>query len=554
MSSSRRWWWTGLLVCATCFAGCSLEAEDRGETADVPTWESYLAASTREFEGETIYVVEGDIAVTLDELRDSYDRLVEQLTAGDDGIGSSAHESTVNRVNGADDLWQPAAARDLTFCISNAFGTRKARTVDEMTEATRDWERIGNFKFRYVPAEDGACTNSNPRVTFSVRPWTSSGACAFFPSGGGCVARTLVMNYSSFASGAVTSLGVFRHELGHILGLRHEHIRFPGTTCTESGSSREVTPYDSNSVMHYPWCPGATNTGDLFITPDDALGIRSLYPRKADILWRHTTTGVPAIWVDGSPGSTVFVPGVGNEWQIRGVGDFDGDGVSDLLWRSINGDTSIWPSADPARSWWPGAVDNGWQIRGVGDFDGNGKSDILWRSIHGDNSIWFDANPALSWWPGAVDNSWQIVGVGDFDHNGKSDILWRHTAGHNSIWFDANPGLSWWPGAVDGSWQVAGIGDFDLNGKSDILWRNVSGATSIWFDADPARSWWPGALDGNWQIAGVGDFDGNGPSDILWRHADGTNAVWHDANPQQTSFIGSLDHGWQIQGLGDFGG
>jgi len=59
------------------------------------------------------------------------------------------------------------------------------------------------------------------------------------------------MNYSAFATGVVTSQGVFRHELGHVLGLRHEHIRAPGTFCTEDSSWRGVTAYDSASVMHY---------------------------------------------------------------------------------------------------------------------------------------------------------------------------------------------------------------------------------------------------------------------------------------------------------------
>ena len=43
-----------------------------------------------------------------------------------------------------------------------------------------------------------------------------------------------------------------RHELGHILGFRHEHIRSEAnSSCDEGGAFRAVTDYDQASVMHY---------------------------------------------------------------------------------------------------------------------------------------------------------------------------------------------------------------------------------------------------------------------------------------------------------------
>ena len=38
----------------------------------------------------------------------------------------------------------------------------------------------------------------------------------------------------------------------------------------------------------------------------------------------------------GSPGSA------GNDWQIAGVGDFNGDGKADILWRHISGAVYEW--------------------------------------------------------------------------------------------------------------------------------------------------------------------------------------------------------------------
>jgi hypothetical protein len=35
--------------------------------------------------------------------------------------------------------------------------------------------------------------------------------------------------------------------------------------------------------------------------------------------------------------SAQFIGQVGNEWHIVGIGDFGGDGMSDILWRRDNG-------------------------------------------------------------------------------------------------------------------------------------------------------------------------------------------------------------------------
>lgn len=247
----------------------------------IPSWDDFVTSSTRYFEGKAIHVVDGDVAVTLGELRDEYERWIDRAAAAD--LSSLQQLSTVNVANGHDDVWDIATAQDLRYCVSNEFGSRKTRVVNEIQAAAAVWQAQALVKYHYMPAFDGNCTGSNASVTFAVRPWTNGGGCAFFPSGAGCVARTLVMDYADIDSGrygAVTSRGILRHELGHTLGLRHEHIRVTGTiaSCTEDANWRALTAYDPASVMHYPWCPHAANTADLVITSRDAVGIRSLYP------------------------------------------------------------------------------------------------------------------------------------------------------------------------------------------------------------------------------------------------------------------------------------
>ena len=278
--------YSALALCGLLVGAFGCGHEEVGQHADeIPTmtWEQFLEASTKSFEGKNIYVVEWDIAVEFEELRPYYDRMIAEINryneAVRNGIAYTVRPSTVNVVSGADDVWSSNQANNLTYCVSNDFGNNKNLMVDAMAGAAADLEAAGSFDFIYDASQDGNCSNSQTSTLFSVRPWNSGGACAFFPSGAGCVTRTVVIDVADFTTGSVSVRGVLRHELGHVLGLRHEHTRNPNASgdCLENTSWRGVTAYDSNSMMHYKSCPGSTNSGDLEVTSLDAAGLGELY-------------------------------------------------------------------------------------------------------------------------------------------------------------------------------------------------------------------------------------------------------------------------------------
>jgi chitodextrinase len=254
--------------------------------------------------------------------------------------------------------------------------------------------------------------------------------------------------------------------------------------------------------------------------------------------------------------------------------DFNGDGMSDILWRSnTSGQNAIWlmnGTTLSSNAAIPTVTDLNWSIAGVGDFDGYGNSDILWRNrATGENVIWLMNGTTLrrgGQLPTEGDLDWSIVGVGDFDGNGKSDILWRHrTTGENAIWLlngtnRAGGGLL--PTEPDLNWSIVGVGDFDGDGKSDILWRNrATGETAIWLvngTTLSAGGLLPAVTDLNWSIVGAGDFDADGKSDILWRNnATGENMIWLVNGTTLSSSVQiatQADLNWSIAGVGDFDG
>ena len=68
-------------------------------------------------------------------------------------------------------------------------------------------------------------------------------------------------------------------------------------------------------------------------------------------------------------------------WSIAGVGDFNGDGTADILWRDAGGTVALWLMNGPTITSYSTVANvwTGWSIAGVGDFNGDGTADILWR-------------------------------------------------------------------------------------------------------------------------------------------------------------------------------
>jgi hypothetical protein len=109
-------------------------------------------------------------------------------------------------------------------------------------------------------------------------------------------------------------------------------------------------------------------------------------------------------------------------------------------------------------------ADQNWNVAGVGDLDGDGKADIVWRnSSTGENYVYpmngLAIEPTEGYLRTVTDLSWGIVGIGDFDGDGKADILWRNSVtGENYIYLMNGTdiaGEGYLRTVADQNWKVA---------------------------------------------------------------------------------------------------
>jgi hypothetical protein len=291
-------------------AGCAVGGGDEEyASTESFSFEEFRDATYHEdFEGG-VYIVNGDTPVVDDK---ALYEVWESLQQG--GL-------IINKVGNSDDRWSDAQKKNLTYCISDNFGTRKQLVIDAMKRATETigWELMADVNFIYVPAQDANCTTSNNNIVFPVKMVSGQPylARAFFPSSPKS-ARDVLVDTSSFQSGGWPLANVLGHELGHVLGFRHEHTRPEAGACFEDTKWRALTPYDSASIMHYPQCNGSSNS--LAWSTTDKTGASSLY---------------------GAPGGTTTTPPSGNVQTETKTGSIAKDESANIGAYSVVGGTTL---------------------------------------------------------------------------------------------------------------------------------------------------------------------------------------------------------------------
>jgi hypothetical protein len=311
--------------------------------------------------------------------------------------------------------------------------------------------------------------------------------------------------------------------------------------------------------------PTVTVLGSRMTFSDDGtaftrVGIRGACQRKdsdgdgkADLLWRHTG-GV------GATGHTYIYPMDGRtikpnegfsrtvadlDWRIEGRGDFNGDGMADILWRHygtgenyiylMNGTTII------GEGFIRTVADMAWRVERVNDFNGDRKDDIVWyHTVTGETYLYpmdgLTILPSEGFMRTVPDLNWRIERATDVDGDGRADLIWRRQGtGENYIWTMDGTTVTSNEGFIrtvaDPDWDIVATGDYDDDGFGDIVWRHlVTGENYIYFMRGTTihnEGFIRTVADLSWVIGEAGDFDGDGKTDLVWRNlATGENYIY----------------------------
>lgn len=235
--------------------------------------------NTVDVDGHTLFVAEGDRLLDDEQLKAyAEDREEEkaQREAGDEPsrelLGIKKGNKTIR--------WRPGL--DLTYRVARSSFPGEAQykaVVDAIHQATTEWEQTCGVNFAHKVALDSRPGVGREGLIFVVRYYDVGGkviASAFFPNDP--VERRQVLIDPSFYTTSFDRVGVLRHELGHVLGFRHEHIRNEAPPVCPNEPLWDVSvlsKYDPQSVMHY-FC-GGVGSNALQISALDRSGAQKIY-------------------------------------------------------------------------------------------------------------------------------------------------------------------------------------------------------------------------------------------------------------------------------------
>lgn len=255
--------------------------------------------------------------------------------------------------------------------------------------------------------------------------------------------------------------------------------------------------------------------------------------RRADVVMSiveagHGAEGATGAWLIQS-GQTAAWGDLSTRdpgWEIFGIGTTAPEKLTgDVYLKSAGNVVGAWVTNESGLvAGWEtvGVFDADAQVLGLGDFNGDGQTDFLLRSV--DGAVGCHLTDGTGWhYFQSLGSEWQVAAVGDLNGDGRADVVLKHDAGFAGSWLTRSDCTMTWADldTVPESFGIVGCGDFDGDGTDDVLLRtgNYYGA---WLVGDGSAKSWFGLGDlGDITVEQIADFDADGIDDLRIRTAAG---------------------------------
>ena len=292
----------------------------------------------------------------------------------------------------------------------------------------------------------------------------------------------------------------------------------------------------------------------------DGLGKRVLLVRSSDASMRigRLAGDQFRFSAQGDPGAS---------FRFVGATDFDGNGKSDLVFQNTAqgtaGDVLLWNDFAQSNERVLRSVKTVWEVQTVGDLDGDGLGDLVWRYVVADSPdtgvsyIWFSGRDQVAEVRkrGGAPLTWTLLGAMDINGDKAADMLYIDAQGRMRVLMaTANRSCAnLTAGTVPSGYTAIKFGDFTGSKRGDVLLRNMSSgqmglmalsAVGLTMPPSTANPNDPNAsctattlsatntsiplpsADASWEFYGSGDFDGDGIDDIVWKRPSGQLTLW----------------------------
>ncbi len=246
---------------------------------------------------------------------------------------------------------------------------------------------------------------------------------------------------------------------------------------------------------------------------------------------------------------------VNSGWSVFGTGKAYGSGGSESDIFVTNGSVmGAWTVEKGAVTGWKSIATfdtSTTEVLGLGDFNGDGATDVLLRSRSATGDLGCYLTDGTGWnYLIGLGSEWKIAGVGDLDGNGYDDVIIRHDIGFTGAYMISNGGkdIEWMNlDTLEDSTEILGCGDINGDGIEEVLIRKGEWI-GAWFTGENGVDDWWGltTLDSTTEVEQLGDFNHDGITDLRVRTDGGDVGVLYVNGEDRVTwqYFGGLGNEW----------